>query len=163
MQYSLKNLIKKLYVCYTQSDVLFTFLENIHKEDHNLHFPRNKTNKRHANRTKLQRQQGCRIVISFIMNCKTLCLPVQIEFLEQWNVHKIGRRTITFYGLKYFNHFRIGIVNSRWKNENLTIIQWKLMRVKKKNKRVNDPSLYAETQQGNAESHFDDFGCRKVD
>lgn len=69
--------------CYTQSDVLFTFLENIHKEDHNLHFPRNKTNKRHANRTKLQRQQECRIVISFIMNCKTLYLPVQIEFLEQ--------------------------------------------------------------------------------
>lgn len=101
------------------SDVLFTFLENIHKEDHNLHFPRNKTNKRHANRTKLQRQQECRIVISFIMNCKTLYLPVQIEFLEQWNVHKIGRRTITFYGRKYCNPSRIGIVNSRWINENL--------------------------------------------
>lgn len=81
MQFAEFNLKKKL--CSTLSDVLFTFLDNIHKEDQNLHFPGNKTNKRHANRTKLQRQHGCRIVISFIMNCKTLCLPVQIEFLEQ--------------------------------------------------------------------------------
>lgn len=62
---------------------LFALLENIHKEDQNLNFPWNKTNKRHANRTKLQRQHGRRIVISLIMNCKTLCLPVQIEILEQ--------------------------------------------------------------------------------